>query len=112
MKFLVNNLKKHIKNNKNLWVNKRGCNPPHYTPTLIFHGDGDTTVDPQMVILFNEKMEKNGNLCQLYLYEGEKHGFFNYGKKFNGAFIDTVNKIDQFLVEIGYLYSPPKYIFK
>jgi hypothetical protein len=44
------------------------------------------------------------------LYKGEKHGFFNYGKKFNAAFIDTVNKMDQFLVEIGYLSSPPKYI--
>ena len=81
-------------------------------PTLIFHGDGDTTVDPETVILFNEKMKKNGNLCQLYIYEGEKHGFFNYGRKFNGAFIDTVNKMDQFLVEIGYLSSTPKHVLK
>ena len=81
-------------------------------PTLIFHGDGDTTVDPETVFLFNEKMKKNGNICQLFMYEGVGHGFFNYGRKLNGAFIDTINKMDQFLVEIGYLSPPPKHILK
>ena len=81
-------------------------------PTLIFHGDSDTTVDPQMVILFNSKMEMSNIFCKLFIYEGEKHGFFNYGRKLNGAFIDTVNKMDNFLVELGYIKAPPKSILK
>ena len=31
----------------------------------------------------------------------EKNGFFNYYKKLNGTLIDTVNKMDNFLVELG-----------
>ena len=81
-------------------------------PTLIFHGDSDTTVDPQMVILFNSKMEMSNIFCKLFIYEGEEHGFFNYGRKLNGAFIDTVNKMDNFLVELGYIKAPPKSILK
>ena len=81
-------------------------------PTIIFHGDSDTTVDPQMVILFNSKMEMSNIFCKLFIYEGEKHGFFNYGRKLNGAFIDTVNKMDNFLVELGYIKAPPKSILK
>ena len=81
-------------------------------PTLIFHGDSDTTVNPQMVILFNSKMKMFSNICRLFLYEGEKHGFFNFGRNLNGAFIDTVNKMDDFLVELGYISAPPKSIIK
>jgi len=81
-------------------------------PTLIFHGDSDTTVSPEMVILFNSKMKMFNNFCRLFLYEGEEHGFFNYGRNHNGAFIDTVNKMDTFLVELGYISAPPKYIIK
>ena len=81
-------------------------------PTLIFHGDNDTTVNFKTAILFNSKMKMFSNICQLFLYEDEKHGFFNFGRKFNGAFIDTVNKMDNFLVELGYISAPPKFIIK
>ena len=39
-------------------------------PTLIFHGDSDTTISPEMVILFNSKMKKFNNFFQIVLYEG------------------------------------------
>ena len=65
-----------------------------------------------MVILFNSKMEMSNIFCKLFIYEGEEHGFFNYGRKLNGAFIDTVNKMDNFLVELGYIKAPPKSILK
>lgn len=79
-------------------------------PTIIFHGTGDTTVPYKSAELFAEKMRKQGNLCILVGYEGEPHGFFNYGKKNNGAFVDTVNKLDAFFVSLGYLEAPPKNI--
>jgi dipeptidyl aminopeptidase/acylaminoacyl peptidase len=77
-------------------------------PTIIFHGTDDTTVPFKTAQLYNEKMNRVGNSCKLIAYEGESHGFFNFGKKSNGAFIDTVNKMDKFLVSLGYLESPPK----
>ena len=48
-------------------------------------------------------MNQKGNDCTLVAYKGEGHGFFNYGRKNNGAFVDTVQKLDDFLVRIGYL---------
>lgn len=77
-------------------------------PTIIFHGTDDQTVPFKTVELFAEKMKEMGNECTLVAYQNEQHGFFNYGRKANGAFIDSVNRMDQFLVSLGYLQPPPK----
>jgi len=77
-------------------------------PTVIFHGTGDTTVPFFTVEMFAKKMKEFGNSCTLVAYKDEPHGFFNYGKKENGPFIDTVNKMDKFLVSLGYLKTPPE----
>lgn len=79
-------------------------------PTIIFHGTKDQTVPIESVLLFDDKMEAHGNACTLVAYEGEEHGFFNYLRKENGPFIDTMNKLDQFLVRNGYLPSIPRTI--
>lgn len=76
-------------------------------PTIIFHGTDDTTVPFMSAEIFSKKMRDKGNKCILVAYKGEGHGFFNFGRKNNGAFIDSVNKLDKFLVSLGYLKSPP-----
>jgi len=81
-------------------------------PTIIFHGTDDTTVPISTIQIYCDKMKELGNKCKLVAYKGEPHGFFNYGKKSNGPFVDTVNKMDKFLVSIGYLKAPPKSIIK
>jgi acetyl esterase len=82
------------------------------SPTIIFHGTADTTVPFETLELFCQKMREMGNHCDLIGYMGAKHGFFNHGRNGNGAFIDTVNKMDVFLVSIGYLSPPPEIIKK
>ncbi len=77
-------------------------------PTIIFHGMDDPTVPFFTVKLFTEKMKENGNRCELVGYKGEKHGFFNYGKKSNGPFVSTLEKMDAFLVTLGYLNPLPE----
>ena len=77
-------------------------------PTIIFHGTKDTTVPFKTVEMFTSKMVEKGNKCTLVAYENEPHGFFNSGKKTNAPYIDTVNKMDKFLVSLGYLKAPPK----
>lgn len=79
----------------------------HTVPAIIFHGTGDKTVPYNSVELFQQKMKEKGNRCELFGYKGEPHGFFNYGRNGNGAFIDTVNKLDGFLVSLGYISAPP-----
>lgn len=76
-------------------------------PSIIFHGTGDKTVTHESVVLYRDKMTEKGNRCELYSYEGEGHGFFNFGRNGNGAFIDTVNRLDAFLVSLGYIPAPP-----
>ena len=48
-------------------------------------------------------MKMAGNDCTLVGYEGMPHGFFNYGRGDNVAFIDTLVRLDAFLVQQGYL---------
>ncbi len=72
-------------------------------PTIIFHGTADNTVPYKTVELFREKMKAQGNHCVLIGYDGAGHGFFNYGRDDNVFFVDTVNKMDAFLVSLGYL---------
>ena len=97
----------------NLGVEPKFFSPYNYIdnktpPTIIFHGKNDTTIDPKTVVLFNQKMKKFGNKSELYLYEGKTHGFFNYGLELNGPFVDTMRKVDDFLVNLGYIQSLPE----
>ena len=77
-------------------------------PTIIFHGTGDNTVPFMSVELFTKRMHDFDNKCTLVAYQGEPHGFFNYGNKSNAVFVDTVHKMDEFLVSLGYLTAPPE----
>ena len=117
---ITSSFEKFKLSNKRLEINKErvGVDPSLFSPynliddstppTLIFHGDSDKTVDPKSVILFDSKMKKFGNICMLYLYKGKDHAFFNYGRNSNGAFVDIMEKVDNFLVKNGYLKSLPK----
>jgi acetyl esterase/lipase len=79
--------------------NLRGDLPP----AIIFHGTADETVPYASIQLFVRNSKKLGNRCELVTYEGEGHGFFNYGRKQNKPFTDTIAKLDAFLVSLGYL---------
>lgn len=86
--------------------------PYHYVksglgPTIIFHGMSDKIVSYKTVEMFYKKMHEHGNRCELVGYEGADHGFFIYGNDSNAPFIDTVAKMDAFLVSIGYLSGAP-----
>jgi acetyl esterase/lipase len=77
-------------------------------PTLIFHGMSDELVPFATVELFTQKMRELGNRCELIGYPDARHGFFNYGRHNNIYFVDTIQRIDDFLVSLGYLDPLPK----
>jgi len=72
-------------------------------PSTIFHGKADTTVPYPTVEAFAIKMTNAGNRCELEGYEGQTHGFFNFGRANNEYFEKTLKRTDQFLVSLGYL---------
>jgi acetyl esterase/lipase len=72
-------------------------------PTIIFHGRDDSAVPYRTVELFAEAMEKVGARCKLLGYEGQGHGFFNYGRRDNEMYRRTLAAMDEFLTELRYL---------
>lgn len=72
-------------------------------PTLIFHGEADTTVPIANVEEFCQRMQALGNPCELYRFEGQKHGFFNSLPKDSPIYEEINTRIDQFLTKYGYL---------
>ena len=52
---------------------------------------------------YAQRMKDAGNRCELVGYDGQPHGFFNYGRGGNRMFIDTVTRMDRFLVSLGFL---------
>jgi acetyl esterase len=75
-------------------------------PTIIFHGKADSTVPYSTAEAFTALMTKAGNRCELVGYEGQPHGFFNYGRGDGSKYRETVAAMDAFLVSLGYL--PPR----
>ncbi len=76
-------------------------------PTIIFHGEADTTVPFSDVVAFAERMKRFGNRCELVGYPGAGHGFFNYGRGDGSAYRDTVRRADRFLASLGWLKGDP-----
>lgn len=74
-------------------------------PTVIFLGTHDHLVPIETAKYYQKVMEKVGSRCELYLYEGQKHGFFNH-KNFD-YYKKTVFTTDVFLQSLGYLSESP-----
>ena len=72
-------------------------------PTLMFHGKADSTVPFVTAQAFEKSMHKKGKRCDLIGFDGEGHGFFNYGRGDNIAFKATLETSDSFLKSLGWL---------
>lgn len=75
-------------------------------PTIVFLGTKDTLVPVETARYYQKVMKKVGSRCDLHLYEDQPHGFFNY-KNFE-YYKMTVEKMDEFLISMGYLKAEPK----
>ncbi len=92
-------------------VAAKALSPIHHVqasepPTIIFHGEADTTVPFATARDFTTVMKKAGNRCELKAYPGAGHGFFNAGRAGNKAFLSTLNETDEFLKSLGWLTGP------
>ncbi|MFH4967712.1 alpha/beta hydrolase [Gaetbulibacter sp. M240] len=68
-------------------------------PTIIFFGTKDKTTPVASSKAFEQKMKTVGSRCDLYLYDGAEHAFFNR----NPYFEDTLKKTDAFLRSEDYI---------
>jgi len=85
----------------------RALSPAHHIraglpPTIIFHGETDTTVPFSTAAAFTRLMQAAGNRCELRGYPGQPHGFFNHGRA-EGKYAETLAATDDFLVSLGWI---------
>ena len=72
-------------------------------PAVVFLGTKNPLIHVVVAQRFQAKMKALDIKSDLHLYEGQPHGFFNESKGGTKIFLDTLRKMDRFLVEIGYL---------
>jgi acetyl esterase len=72
-------------------------------PTIIFHGQADTTVPFWTAQAFHSAQLTHGGKSRLVSFPRMAHGFFNYGRFNNVPFRKTLKAADQFLTSQGYL---------
>ena len=73
-------------------------------PTIVFLGTKDRYIPVSTAENFKRKMEEAGNRCDLFLYEGQKHGFFNY--QHPDYYRKTLLEAARFLESLGYIKKP------
>ena len=74
-------------------------------PAVVFLGTNDILIPMQTALEYKRLMEENGRRCDLHLYEGQDHGFFNYANR--EYYTKTVIEMDRFLASLGYLQDEP-----
>ncbi|MBD3630778.1 alpha/beta hydrolase [Cyclobacterium sp.] len=70
-------------------------------PTLFFLGTEDRLIPVITAQYYKMVMEKVGSYCELILYEGEGHGFFNY--KNHDIYQQTIKETTDFLIRQGFI---------
>ncbi len=116
---------------KRLGVPAEALSPVHHVrrdlpPTIIFHGDRDTTVPFSSVLEFQRRMTEAGNRCELQRFAGAPHGFFNLRQSESRAdrlrvdavaetmdqrrqwHLRSLLQLDQFFVTLGWLQGPAR----
>ncbi len=78
-----------------------------FPPTIHFLGRADKNIPVASAEKMKSEIEKIGGRCDLHLYDGQEHGFFNYGRGDNTHFRLTLLETDRFLVSLGFLRGQP-----
>ena len=75
-------------------------------PTMVLLGTEDTYIPVETAKRFEQLMKENGRRCDLHLYEGAKHGWYNLWVN-REAMAESLIRMDRFLTSLGYLHGEP-----
>ncbi len=76
-------------------------------PSIVFLGTEDKLIPVSTAERFRDRCQAAGVDSELHTYEGQPHGFFNYGRSENRYFEATVTAADRFLARLGWLSGEP-----
>ena len=75
-------------------------------PTLVLLGTEDTYIPVETAKRFERQMKEKGRRCDLHIYEGAKHGWYNLWVS-REAMAESLIRMDRFLCSLGYLKGEP-----
>ena len=70
-----------------------------HPPTLVLHGIADALVPADTAVAYCERIAALGGDCEIVLYGGAPHGFFNRAPHFER----TLLQMTRFLERLGWL---------
>lgn len=77
-------------------------------PAIVFQGTEDKLIPVRVVERFQQNMQTAGVRCDLVLFEGQGHGFFNPGRGGTEQYFhETLLATDRFLGSLGWLEGKP-----
>lgn len=76
-------------------------------PAIVFLGTADKLIPVATLEKFQAGMKAAGVRCELRLYEGQGHGFFNARNAGGEYYTRTVIEADKFLASLGWLTGAP-----
>tara|TARA_Y100000385_G_scaffold197799_1_gene204727 strand:+ start:16288 stop:17169 length:882 start_codon:yes stop_codon:yes gene_type:complete len=76
-------------------------------PAIVFLGDQDILIPVETAFDFKQQMGAVGVVCEVMIFEGMEHGFFNHGKHNGEPYRQTILASDRFLAELGWLQGEP-----
>lgn len=75
-------------------------------PTIVFLGDADKLIPVRVLEEFRTNMIKVGARCDIHVYPGAGHGFFNRNTAQSAWFDETLREADKFLVSLDWIQGP------
>ena len=72
-------------------------------PMTIFLGTEDRLIPVETMVQFQKAVQAEGVRCDVHLYGGQPHGFFNYREGKNAYYDETVAAMEEFLRSLGFL---------
>jgi acetyl esterase/lipase len=76
-------------------------------PAIVFLASQDKLIPVKTLKDFQAAMAKHGVRCDAAVYEGQGHGFFNYGRGGGKYYYETLSAADKFLTSLGWIQGPP-----
>lgn len=75
-------------------------------PTTALFGTADALIPLETAQRFAAKMQEAGVRCDLHLYGGAAHGFFNFSDGDNSFYLQVVAVMDAFFISLRWLPAP------